>query len=250
MEISRTDVWPQVAATTIQIRRHAAAAASAVMRIPTADAGTERALAAARALDELDHAVEASRAIPGGSLIPAVASAYSGYTLARAMARGAAGSRIGAAAHQVLAASELLAARDHMLEGAALHRLPAATEVDRQRATSLLDAAISDAASGFAFLDHPPSEGTVRAALALAKQNVEYRQPFDERSLSNAQAALEQAAGVSAEPVPVPPPSPAYVRVGSVRPAPPVPTTIPRVALDLPQLVLPPVPTFRRAVTH
>lgn len=269
MDINRTAVWPQLKATAIQVGRHGSAAGQAAMRIPSADTGSERAIAAARSIDELDHAIENARSTPGISLVPLVASAAAGYEMARAILRGAAGSGFAARAHPTLAAAELLASRDHMVEGAALHH-PGASEVDRQRATSLLDAALSDADSGFAFLGHPPQEGLVRGALASAKLSVQLREPIDQSSIMEAARILETSAGSAAHGSPAAPAAPATgVAPATINAEAPLPTPIavarsyassggpmapapasasryPQVRLDLPRLVLPPIPTFSR----
>jgi hypothetical protein len=252
MEITRTDVVPQLRAAGIEAREHAAAAIDAAKQIPGSD-GVQRELAAARAVDEFDHAIDAAKVVPGLGRVPAISSAITAYETGRAVLRGATGTAAAGAAHPVLGASELLAARDHLADGVALYGQPGATEVERQRATARFDAALEDANSGFAFVGHPAQEGPIRATIGMAKQAVDYRQPIDQASIAAAIQALEQAAGASLagstieQPLAMPGTPPA------AEPQPPVtepqlPVTQPRPLglppLDLPPLVLPPVPSF------
>jgi hypothetical protein len=258
MEINRNDAAPQLRAAAIQVRAHADAALRSAAQVPHAGTATERVLAAARAVDELVHAIELAAVAPGLSFVPPVAGAVKAYETARAVLRGATGTGLGGDAHPVLGASELLAARDHLVEAVALHAQPGATEVERQRATELLDASLGDVNSGFAFLGHPMQEGPMRATIALAKQAIEFRQPIDAASINAAAQVLAEAARASLAGVPV---EQAVAMPGVAEPAAPAAPVAPEapaapatpvpqahvpgtVRLDLPRFELPPVPSF------
>ncbi|MCW2926462.1 MAG: hypothetical protein JWM86_430 [Thermoleophilia bacterium] len=194
MRAAFADTVPLMKASSIQAGAHVSAAGDAAMRIPHEDTGTDRVLAAARIVDELDHAVGSAQSVPGAEYIPHASDAFRVYGLASRVLRAAAGTRVADRAHPVLGAAELLAANDHVTDAVALHAAPGASEIDHLRAASLLDAAISDAQSGFAYLDHPATEGRVVAALQGARASVGARGPIDPAPVATAQGLLVQAA--------------------------------------------------------
>lgn len=264
MQVSFSDTIPRMKAGSIQAGVHVADAGVAARDIARAQNGTDRALAAARVVDELDHAVDAMADVPGSKYIPHATHAFGAYDLASTIVRATAGTRVAGKAHPVLGAAELLAARDHMGDAVALHGAPNASHVDRLRAATLLDAAVSDAQSGFAFLDHPAVEGRVVTAIQAAKVNVEARTPIDPTAVATTQQLLQQAADtalgrstpVAATAAPVLAPAAPSPAAPSFTPAPHAvastyaATKVAREVrldlptFDLPELVLPPVPSF------